>query len=260
MSSMKDKFNAFFSKWNGKPCEVNDPSNLNQCMDLAYAWLDELKVSRDAIRHLYAYEVYTKPNDLTVKHFELVPNTALAVPQIGDVVVFKGGEAGHISVANGVGDTNNFQSFDQNWGSTVNKCGLITHGYENVLGFLRYRIAPSPVITDQTILPIIDGQGYEMDVQTVRAKLAELDRNIISLLNEKETWRVERDGYFDQIDKLNKKITAFESQVITLNAEITACETKPNDYLLIVQQIHNVLYNKGWWWVKMAKIKELIPQ
>lgn len=257
---MKDKFNAFFSKWNGKPCEVNDPSNLNQCMDLAYAWLDSIGVTRDAIRHLYAYEVYTKPNDLTVKYFELVPNTALAIPKIGDLVVFKGGVAGHISISNGVGDTNTFQTFDQNFGTTVNKAGLITHVYDNVLGFLRFRVAPAPEINELTLLPIIDTQGHDMTVQEVRSKLAEQDRIIISQLNEKEQWLKERDGYFAQIDDLKRKNETQTIMLVTLNAKITELENKPNEYRLIIQQIHNILYNTGWWWIKWAKIKALVPQ
>jgi len=237
---MKDKFNNFFNKWNGKPCEVNDPSNLNQCMDLAYAWCDELEVPRDAIRHLYAYEVYTKPNDITIKYFEMVPNTALAVPKVGDLVVFKGGTAGHISIrSEGASDTNSFESFDQNFGNTVNKCGLIRHPYDNVLGFLRFRVEKEPEITEQTILPIIDAHGKKMEVQAVRSKLADQDNEIAKL-------KTDKDYLLRDIDNLNIEKEA-------LNTHINNLEGLPN-------AIHDVLYGSGWWWVKWAKIKKLVPE
>lgn len=246
---MKDKFNAFFSKWNGKPCEVNDPSNINQCMDLAYAWLDALNIPRDTIRHLYASEIYTKPNDLTVKYFELVPNTALAVPKVGDIVVFKGGTAGHVSVANGIGDTSTFQTFDQNWNTTSddynNKCMLITHVYDNVLGFLRFR-SIAPEITDQTILPIIDANGNNMEVQAVRSLIADQERRIVTLLNEK--------------DALLTRVDTMQVDLIKLNNKITELEALPNTSLALLKSIHDVLYGSGWWWQKWAKIKALLPQ
>ena len=235
---MQEKYLAFFKKWNGRPCEVNDPSNLNQCMDLAYAWCDALGVSRDAIRHLYASEIYSKPNDITVKYFEMIPNTTLAVPQVGDIVVFKG-TPGHVSVANGVGDTNAFQSFDQNWGATVGKCGLITHAYDNVAGFLRFRITPVLEITDQTLLPIINAEGQQLEVQAVRSLIADQSQTIVNL-------RKDIESLVGMIDTLNKQID--ELKLLPISSQIT------------LNQIHSVLYGSGFWWTKWAKIKLLVPK
>lgn len=138
---MNDKFNQFFNIWNGKFCEVSDPSNLNQCMDLCYAWCDFLNIPRDTIRHLFAYEVFTQPLDITLKYFEHVPNTPAGIPPVGSLVVFSkdiGGTAGHIAISSGRGDTNNFESFDQNFG-TDKHCRLVSHGYSAVLGWLTPR-------------------------------------------------------------------------------------------------------------------------
>lgn len=257
MVKVENKFKEFFNKWNGKPCEVNDPSNLNQCMDLIYAWCDALGVTRDAVRHLYAYEVYTKPNDLTVKYFELVPNTALAVPKVGDIVVFKGGVAGHVSVANGKGDTNTFESFDQNWNTTSddynNKCMTIIHVYDNVLGFLRFRTEPTPEITEQTLLPIIDASGHQMEVQAVRSKLADQDRRIAVLLTEK-------DELFRKVDQQQLQMISLNKQITDLLKEIEILKEIPNLALEKLQKIHDVLYGSGWWWVKFSKIKALLPK
>jgi len=174
---MQDHFKNFFNKWNGQVCEVSDPNNYAQCFDLAFAFCDELGVPRTAIQHLYASQIWTLPTDLTIKYFEMIPNTAFGVPQCGDIVVFKTGTAGHVSIANGVGDVNNFQSFDQNWGSTVRKCGLITHVYDDVLGFLRFRepISPPLVINDQTkISKDLLNWKEDLEVQQIRGLLGDL--------------------------------------------------------------------------------------
>jgi hypothetical protein len=245
---MKDHFNTFFAKWNGKPCEVSDPSNLNQCMDLAFAWCDEIGVPRTTIGHLYASQVYTAPNDITIKYFELVPNTALGVPQIGDLVVFKGGTAGHISISNGVGDTNTFQSFDQNFGSTVNKCGIIIHPYDNVLGFLRFRSVPNLIITDQTVLPIIDANGNKMEVQAVRSALAAQESQIADLLTRS-------DNYLKEIADLQSSQTALNAKITALQAKVDNIPTPPN-----LLAIHDTYYGSGFWWTKWAKIGKLLPR
>lgn len=234
---MKEIFNTFFNKWNGKPCEVNDPSNLNQCMDLAYAFCDALGVTRDTIRHLYASEIYTKPNDLTVKYFELIPNTPLFVPQAGDICVFKGGTAGHVSIAIGEGDTNSFKSFDQNFGATVNKCGIITHPYDNLLGVLRFRQVVVSPITDQTILPIIDAQGHNMEVQAVRSKLADDERRITNLLNSNDSYSAK---VSELEDKLNESFMAYTE----LNGKLT--------------QVKEIVFGRGWTWIKIANLKKLL--
>lgn len=251
---MKDIFKTFFNTWNGKPCEVNDPSNLNQCMDLAYAFCDALKVPRDCIRHLFASQVYTQPNDLTLEYFEVRPNTAKFVPQVGDFAIFHNyqiidgvkQDVGHISICNGVGDTNAFESFDQNWGTTVNKCGTIRHSYDNVIGFLRFRVAPVPEINDQTLLPIIDSSGHQMEVQAVRSKLGDNELQISKLLTEQ--------------DKMLQQIDQLKTTMISLDNTITDLKVEMKRLFDLTNAVHNILYGSGWWWIKYAKIKALIPE
>lgn len=228
---MKETYNKLFSKYNGKPCEVNDPSNLNQCFDLAYAFCDVLGVTRDTIRHLYASEIYTKPNDLTVKYFELVPNTAMFVPKVGDICVFKGGVAGHVSIATGEGDTNTFKSFDQNWNTTSddqnNKCVVITHSYDNLLGVLRFRMPTAPAeITDQTILPIKDENNNFMEVQAVRGRMGEY-----------------------QI--LKNTVEAMKADIV----ELRKCG---NELLDIKIRAREITFGKGWTWTKINALKKLL--
>ena len=129
----------------GQQIEREDPTALFQCMDFAFAWVDILGIDRASIRHPYAYQVWTKPNDLTVQFFQFIPNTANGVPQQGDIVIFDQnvqgvtGIAGHICVATG-GDSNSFNSLDQNW-KGVQKVTKEKHSYTGVLGWLRIKLA-----------------------------------------------------------------------------------------------------------------------
>lgn len=263
---MKEKFEKFFNKYNGKPCEVNDPSNLNQCFDLAYAWCDELGVPRDAIRHLYASEIYSKPNDITVKHFEFIPNTPLAIPHIGDVVVFKGGVAGHVSIATGQGDTNTFESFDQNWNTDpndkANKCIVITHAYDNVLGFLRFRqpvVSVASPITDQTkINLIIDPNGNPMEVQAIRSKLADQDNTIAQLKTQVELLYTSNLRYKENEVILNAQVAGLNTKLDSVQKELDSKPTNTSSSLL--SKIHIVLWGKGFIWTKISKIKALLPK
>lgn len=121
--------------------EVNDSTNVYQCMDLLYAWLDFLKIPRDTIRHLLAYQVWTEPNDLTIKYFEMIPNTPSGIPPVGSLVVFStaiGGSAGHIAIGTKDSTINNAVTYDQNFG-TDKTCRIVSHGYSAVLGWLKPR-------------------------------------------------------------------------------------------------------------------------
>lgn len=158
--SIKETFNQFFKDFNGKFVEAEDPNNKFQCMDLAFRWCDYLSIPRETIRHLYAYEVYTLPNDLTIKYFELVPNTPNAVPQTGDLVIFEkkvNGTAGHISISAGSGNINYFDSFDQNWSADKRISTIIGHDYKYVLGWLRSRASDDCKFRLQQVVDLLKG-------------------------------------------------------------------------------------------------------
>jgi len=138
---IKDLFDQFFSKYNGKDVEAEDSSNLNQCFDLAFLWCDSLGIPRSSVRHLYAYQIFTQPTSETKQYFKLITNSPDGIPQVGDLVIFgtKVGTAGHVCISNGTGDTKTFQSLDQNWGTTPSqkKTRIVTHNYTGCLGWLR---------------------------------------------------------------------------------------------------------------------------
>lgn len=161
---MMDKFNQFYTLYNGKYVEAEDSSNYAQCMDLAFKWLDFLSIPRDTIRHLYAYQVWTMPFDSTRKYFDLVPNTPTNIPMVGDIPIFgqSVGPAGHISIAAPGSNSSNLVSLDQNWGATK-YTHLVTHtNYYGVLGWLHPKTVPTLIPSDK-ILAILDGPGSDGD-------------------------------------------------------------------------------------------------
>lgn len=136
---LTDKLNQFVSNVNGQFVEVSDSSNPNQCMDLVYLWIFCLGYPKATIQHLYAYEAYTKPTDLTYKYFDLIPNTQEFIPQDGDICVFKGGIAGHIAICLGGGTTSKFRRFEQN-NPLGTHAAINDRGYTNMLGVLRPKV------------------------------------------------------------------------------------------------------------------------
>lgn len=119
-----------------------------QCFDLAVRWTDLLNVPHfpgnpSPFPYANAYEIYTKPNDVTRKYFDFIQNTPDAIPQAGDIVVWDktlNGGIGHVAVANGNAGTSYFESFDQNWVPGT-PCKIIRHSYNYVLGWLRLKVA-----------------------------------------------------------------------------------------------------------------------
>lgn len=136
---LTNKLNQFIANLNGQFVEVSYKETIYQCMDLVYAWVFCLDYPKATIQHQYAYEVFTKPNDLTYRYFDLIPNTPDFIPQDGDICVFSGGVAGHIAICLGGGTTNKFWRFEQNNPLGTN-ASINERGYTNMLGVLRPKI------------------------------------------------------------------------------------------------------------------------
>lgn len=128
----------FTSQFLGHPVEVEDPSNVDQCMDWAFAWCDKLRIPRAAIRHLFAYQAFTLPNDVTRQYFDIVVNSDAYVPPAGALAVFGTslGVAGHIALVLSGSTQSNLRTSDQNWNFKP-FIQVVNHaGYRGVLGFL----------------------------------------------------------------------------------------------------------------------------
>lgn len=136
----------FINNWNGLYCEKEDTDALNQCMDLAFAWCDNLGIPRETIRHAYAYQVFENPLPVTTQYFDLIANTPTNEASEGDLIVWHRGDLFHIAIFKS-GDVNNFKSFDQNW-PIKSKCHIQDHQYiEGVIGWLHPKEQENSSIT-----------------------------------------------------------------------------------------------------------------
>lgn len=170
--NIKQTFDQFYANLNGQRVEVSDSTNSFQCMDLAYNFVFSLGLPKATIQRLYAKEVYTKATDITRKYFDLIPNSPTGIPQVGDLVVFDATPAniaGHISVANGVGNLTSFQSFDQNW-IPGQKATVITHNYDNpkVLGWLRAKITPTYSEAEMTAMRLERDENWNLYQEQIK--------------------------------------------------------------------------------------------
>ncbi len=166
----------------GKPVEREDPTNVDQCFDWAFAYIDALSIPRTTIRHLRAYEIWTLATDETRRYFDLIPNTPTAVPQKGDIVIFDTtvGVSGHVCIASGNNDgTKTFQSTDQNWNGHL-FIEYIWHNYTGVLGWLRPKKTTVMAIISQDELDKIRldrDTNYNL-LQIEKSKVEELIKQI----------------------------------------------------------------------------------
>lgn len=142
----------------GKPVEVEDPSNVDQCMDWAFAWCDKLGIPRAAIRHLYAYQAFTLPNDVTRQYFDIVPNSLTYVPPAGALAIFGTslGVAGHIALVLSGSTVFNLRTSDQNWDYKQYIQAVNHIGYRGVIGFLVPKVNQGdnimPTLADANII------------------------------------------------------------------------------------------------------------
>lgn len=132
---MKEKLNRFVDNTIGNFQEVSYRQAEYQCMDLAYEWIFVLDFPKAAIQHQYAYEVFTLASDITRQYFDIIPKTKDNFPIEGDLVVFKGGDAGHIAIAI-EGNPTAMKIYEQNNPLGTNP-NIRDRGYTNCLGFLR---------------------------------------------------------------------------------------------------------------------------
>lgn len=192
MPTIQQRFDRFYSNLVNQKVEVSDSGNIYQCMDLAYLWGFALDIPKATIQHLYAYQVYTQPSDLTRQYFEVIPNSPTFVPRAGDLVVFSNrnlngsyfNAAGHIGIATGGGDIYRFKSFDQNW--IVGQAPtIVEHNYNNpkLLGVLRPKdMSITLPINDQSLYNFGEGFGI-LELQAAKSILKEQKEKIVGLEN-----------------------------------------------------------------------------
>ncbi len=124
-------FDEFVKKYNGKATDYDGGCGV-QCVDLAKLYMDKvLGIKIGAIGNAEAY--WRRYNEFSIlnKNFDRIANTPSFVPQKGDIVVWdlRHGKYGHIAIADGVGSTSYFYSYDQNWGGKAMK--RVKHSYKD---------------------------------------------------------------------------------------------------------------------------------
>lgn len=142
-------FQNFLQQYNGKYVDWDGVYGA-QCFDLVNKWSTYLGYR--PFTGLYAYGII----DQTQGNYTKILNSPTAVPQAGDIIVWNsryGGGYGHTAIASGIGDTNFFESFDQNY-PTGSPAHLVRHSYDGVIGWLR----PNKLITGDNNMAVI-GSG-----------------------------------------------------------------------------------------------------
>lgn len=144
-------FQNFLQQYNGKYVDWDGVYGA-QCFDLVNKWSTYLGYR--PFTGLYAYGII----DQTQGNYTKILNSPTAVPQAGDIIVWNsryGGGYGHTAIASGIGDTNSFESFDQNY-PTGSPAHLVRHSYDGVIGWLR----PNKLTTGGNMAVIGSGDNW----------------------------------------------------------------------------------------------------
>lgn len=136
----------FINTYNGKPVEVYDPNNKEECVDLILAYIRDVL----GLSHLIpigvgtAYDLWTKNHKL-MPYVEKIPNTIDAIPQGGDIIVWKGtynNGPGHTAICTGWAGQTQFEAFSQNDPLGVDAV-IKRYSYNHVVGWLRPKSLPT---------------------------------------------------------------------------------------------------------------------
>ncbi len=258
---MREKLNQFVANLNGQFVEVSDRTNIYQCMDLAYLWVFALGFPKTTIQNLFAYEAFTKPKDVTLQHFDLIPNSPAFIPQDGDIGVFNktsGNVAGHIVVCLGGGTTSKFKAFSQNLPLGSN-ASIQDFTYTNFLGVLRPKLPEQAegfkwlktLFTENQIDPLnAESRVREMFDQSKKYETAqkERDKALRDLAEAKGdatkfeelhiTAVKENRRLLAEIDDLRKLVTDRASQITSLEMRVASLEEQidPNNVIIVTRE------------------------
>ena len=132
-------FDEYFAKTKGKYIDYDGKYGVT-CFDLANDYSKKVLGGKQFLG-MGAWEIYKNfDNQPSKELFERIKNTPDFVPQKGDIIVWSktlNGDWGHVEVCTGNGDTTWFESYGQNWTGNGDKCTLLSHTYNHVLGVLR---------------------------------------------------------------------------------------------------------------------------
>src|SRR3990167_8941175 len=169
----------FIKKYNGQGNVGTTPENTGECVGLVIKWL---------VGTLQMPMVWGHAKDLLINadrnSYEVIENTLDAIPEAGDVIVWKqgfNGTFGHTAIVV-KGNVVTFEVFEQN-NPLGSPCRLHTYpNYAYVDGWLRVKSAiitqpTTQELTDQTIIPaILLGQSLPLEIQRIRGLLGDFRR------------------------------------------------------------------------------------
>lgn len=230
----------FVNKYNGKKIEVAGSSALNQCVDLANAYIKEV-LGLPIIEWTNAKDFPLRGGD----NYTFIPNTPEGVPQEGDLIVW-GGTYGHIAIFLR-GDVNSFTSFDQNF-PEGSACHEQWHNYANVTGWMRPKYKePMITISTATFEDLVTkatkydefvSHGYQtaddvdaiiqkqqQEIQDKNNQLAECDANQ-DKINELESIIASQN---DRIAELERELVAFIERNEELARDLDECQSVPEN-------------------------------
>lgn len=132
-------YDEYFKQNKGKYIDYDGVYGVT-CFDLANDYTVKVIGGKPFVG-MYAWQIYENFNSQPSKDlFTRIANTPSFVPQKGDIIVWSAGlngEAGHVAVCTGDGDTSWFRSYEQNWDGCGECCTLHDHNYNYILGVLR---------------------------------------------------------------------------------------------------------------------------
>lgn len=196
----------FVKKHTGKKLEVAGSANaMYQCTDLCNGYLRDV-LGLPIIEWTNAIDFPKKAGD----KYEWIQNTPTGVPQKGDLMVFKIGKYGHISIFI-EGDVNSFDSFDQNY-PIGSSCHIQKHTYKNVVGWLRPKQSDLKACLEAftDVRTQLDKKGEEMvKLRSKNAKLVESERR----------WQTELNTANDEISKIQEQYSLLEENFKKVSVE-----------------------------------------
>jgi hypothetical protein len=210
-AQFNQKVDEFFNKWDDKKCDFDGVYG-GQCVDVIKQFFaDVIGVEPKARGNAVDYWDHCPELDK-------IPNSPTAVPEKGDVIIWGTGigQYGHIALAKGVGDTNKFDSFDQNY-PIGSPCHFQNHTYKAVLGWLRARNIndPEPVVTPEPPKPNID---------TRDVKIAELQNQLLDSTKLVDELNKKLETAQKTDDDLSAKLKKATEDIVVLNEDKTALE------------------------------------
>jgi len=213
-----------FSKWletnNGKYVEVaGSATALNQCTDLANSFIRDV-LNFPIIEWTNAIDFPKKAGD----RYQWIPNSPSALPEAGDLMIFKLGAYGHISVFI-EGNLSSFRSFDQNY-PLGTPAHVQNHTYSSVTGWLHplnVKIEDDMTEEQKRILDFLAGKT-EGDVREAFGALADLP----NLTKQIDSLKASQEDLEDRITilegilrKTEKDIEYWQSEAQTANGELS---------------------------------------